>query len=33
VLFGQAAYRAFSTVACDLLGRPLDGPPDCPISG
>ena len=32
VLFGQQSYRAFAEVACDLLGRPLDGPPDCPIS-
>jgi O-acetyl-ADP-ribose deacetylase len=33
VLFGQPAYRSFAAVACDLLGAPLDGPPDCPISG
>jgi O-acetyl-ADP-ribose deacetylase (regulator of RNase III) len=33
VLFGQAAYRAFVEVAGDLLGPPLDSPPDCPISG
>jgi len=32
VLFGQAAYRAFVEVAAELLGRPLDGPPDCPLS-
>ena len=32
VLFGQAAYRAFVEVAGELLGRPLDGPPDCPLS-
>jgi O-acetyl-ADP-ribose deacetylase (regulator of RNase III) len=32
VLFGQAAYRAFAEVAAELLGPPLDGPPDCPIS-
>jgi len=32
VLFGQPAYRAFAEVACEQLGRPLDGPPDCPIS-
>ena len=31
VLFGQAAYRAFVEVAGDMLGPPLDGPPDCPI--
>jgi O-acetyl-ADP-ribose deacetylase (regulator of RNase III) len=33
VLFGQPAYRAFAGVAGDLLGAPLDGPPDCPLSG
>ena len=33
VLFGQAAYRAFVEVAGDMLGPPLDGPPDCPVSG
>ncbi len=33
VLFGQPAYRAFVEVAGDMLGAPLDGPPDCPISG
>ena len=33
VLFGQAAYRAFAEVAAELLGPPLDGPPDCPVSG
>ena len=32
ILFGQPAYRAFADVAGDLLGRPLDGPADCPIS-
>jgi O-acetyl-ADP-ribose deacetylase len=32
VLFGQAAYRAFGDVAGELLGTPLEGPPDCPIS-
>ena len=32
VLFGQAAYRAFVEVAGDMLGPPLDSPPDCPIS-
>ena len=30
VLFGQAAYRAFVEVAGEMLGPPLDGPPDCP---
>jgi O-acetyl-ADP-ribose deacetylase (regulator of RNase III) len=33
VLFGQAAYRAFAEVAGERLGPPLDGPPDCPVSG
>lgn len=33
VLFGQPAYRTFATVAGEMLGRPLDGPPDCPVSG
>ena len=33
VLFGDAAYHAFVEVAAELLGPPLDGPPDCPISG
>jgi O-acetyl-ADP-ribose deacetylase len=33
VLFGQTAYRAFAEVAGELLGAPLGGPPDCPISG
>jgi O-acetyl-ADP-ribose deacetylase (regulator of RNase III) len=32
VLFGHAAYRAFAEVAADLLGPPLPGPPDCPLS-
>ena len=32
VLFGQAAYRSFVEVAADVLGRPLDGPADCPLS-
>jgi O-acetyl-ADP-ribose deacetylase (regulator of RNase III) len=32
VLFGQAAYRAFAETAAAMLGRPLDGAPDCPIS-
>jgi O-acetyl-ADP-ribose deacetylase (regulator of RNase III) len=33
VLFGLAAYRAFAETAGELLGRPLDGPTDCPVSG
>jgi O-acetyl-ADP-ribose deacetylase (regulator of RNase III) len=33
VLFGVSAYRRASEVAGELLGRPLDGPDDCPISG
>jgi O-acetyl-ADP-ribose deacetylase (regulator of RNase III) len=33
VLFGLPAYRAFVEVAGGLLGTPLDGPPDCPVSG
>ena len=32
VLFGQPAYRAFVEVAAALVGPPLDGPPDCPLS-
>ena len=33
VLFGVATYRRAAEVACDLLGRPLDGPDDCAVSG
>ena len=33
VLFGLPAYRAFAEVAGEQLGSPLDGPPDCPVSG
>jgi O-acetyl-ADP-ribose deacetylase (regulator of RNase III) len=33
VLFGLPAYRAFVEVTGELLGAPLDGPPDCPVSG
>ena len=32
VLFGQPAYRAFAEVAGELLGQPLDGAEDCPLS-
>ncbi len=33
VLFGRAPYEQFATVAGERLGRPLDGPNDCPLSG
>jgi O-acetyl-ADP-ribose deacetylase (regulator of RNase III) len=33
VLFGRPAYQTFAEVAGELLGPPLDGPPDCPVSG
>src|SRR5439155_13634194 len=33
VLFGMSAYRRWSEIAATLLGRPLDGPDDCAISG
>ena len=33
VLFGLPSYRAAAEVAGELLGAPLDGPPDCPVSG
>ena len=33
VLIGQAAYRAFAEAAGGMLGAPVDGPPDCPLSG
>jgi len=33
VLFGQRAYREAAEIAGVMLGRPLDGPPDCPVSG
>jgi O-acetyl-ADP-ribose deacetylase len=32
IMFGLPAYRAFTEVAGELLGPPLDGPPDCPLS-
>jgi len=32
VLFGRLAYLAFAEVAGELLGSPLAGPPDCPLS-
>jgi O-acetyl-ADP-ribose deacetylase (regulator of RNase III) len=32
VLFGQAAYQAFATVAVERFGNPLPGPADCPLS-
>jgi O-acetyl-ADP-ribose deacetylase (regulator of RNase III) len=32
VLFGQPAYRTFAETAGELLGPPLEGPPDCPLS-
>jgi len=32
VLFGQAMYRTFAAAAGALLGGPLDGAPDCPLS-
>jgi O-acetyl-ADP-ribose deacetylase (regulator of RNase III) len=33
VLFGLPAYHAFAEVAGERLGAPIDGPPDCPVSG
>jgi O-acetyl-ADP-ribose deacetylase len=33
VLFGQPAYRTFAGVGGEMLGAPLDGPADCPVSG
>ena len=32
VLFGLPAYRAFAEAAGELLGKPLDGSADCPLS-
>jgi O-acetyl-ADP-ribose deacetylase len=33
VLFGNAAYCTAAEVAGSMLGPPLVGPPDCPVSG
>jgi O-acetyl-ADP-ribose deacetylase (regulator of RNase III) len=33
VLFGIPAYRVATEVAAELLGPPLEGPTDCPVSG
>jgi O-acetyl-ADP-ribose deacetylase (regulator of RNase III) len=33
VLFGLPVYRVFAEVAGQMFGAPLDGPPDCPVSG
>jgi O-acetyl-ADP-ribose deacetylase (regulator of RNase III) len=33
VLFGLPAYRVVTEVAGELLGPPVDGPADCPVSG
>ena len=33
VLFGVAPYRRAAEAAGELLGRPLDGPDDCVVSG
>jgi O-acetyl-ADP-ribose deacetylase len=33
VLFGRNAYDAFAVAAAERFGRPLDGPPECPLSG
>jgi len=33
VLFGVSPYRRCAEAACDLLGKPLDGPDDCAVSG
>ena len=33
ILFGQAAYHTYAEVAGQVLGRPLDGAADCPVSG
>ena len=32
VLFGLPAYRVVAEIAGELLGSPLDGPADCPLS-
>ena len=33
VLFGLPAYRTFVEIAGEIVGPPLDGPADCPVSG
>ena len=33
VLFDLPAYRTFAEIAGELFGKPLDGPPECPVSG
>ena len=33
VLFGLPPYRTFAEAAGEILGKPLDGPADCPVSG
>jgi O-acetyl-ADP-ribose deacetylase len=33
ILFGPSAYHAFVEIAGAMFGAPLDGPPDCPLSG
>jgi len=33
VLFGMPAYRRAAEVAGEMLGKPLDGPDDCVVSG
>jgi O-acetyl-ADP-ribose deacetylase (regulator of RNase III) len=32
ILFGNASYCSAAEVAGAMLGTPLDGPPDCPVS-
>jgi O-acetyl-ADP-ribose deacetylase len=32
VLFGRAAYETFAVAAGERFGRPLEGPPECPLS-
>jgi O-acetyl-ADP-ribose deacetylase (regulator of RNase III) len=33
VLFGRTAYCTAAEIAGSRLGAPIDGPPDCPVSG